>query len=37
MITLTIENPIILERPIVINKNLGVNDRPAERVLEIFN
>ncbi len=37
IIKLIIENPIILERPIVINNNLGVIARPAERVQEIFS
>tara|TARA_B110000008_G_scaffold232033_1_gene235426 strand:+ start:322 stop:582 length:261 start_codon:yes stop_codon:yes gene_type:complete len=37
IIKLIIENPIILEKPIVINNNLGVIARPAERVHEIFS
>jgi len=37
IIKLIIDNPIILERPIVINNNLGVIARPAERVQEIFS
>ena len=37
IIKLIIKNPIILKRPIIINNNLGVIARPAERVQEIFN
>ncbi|MFA9290133.1 MAG: arsenate reductase (glutaredoxin) [Solirubrobacteraceae bacterium] len=36
LIDVLIENPKLIERPIVINKDVGVIGRPTEKILEII-